>query len=79
MFLKDSAMENAIFFWNKGEVEGVLCKNILLANLLGSQHLLEILQTSLTFKNSEKVVKSGCFEKLLRWRAPIFFRNDGGI
>ena len=66
MFLKDSAMENAIFFWNKGEVEGVLCKNILLANLLGSQHLLEILQTSLTFKNSEKVVKSGCFEKLLR-------------
>ena len=74
MFLKDSAMENAIFFWNKGEVEGVLCKNILLANLLGSQHLLEILQTSLTFENSEKVViKSGCFEKLLRWRAPFFF------
>ena len=79
MFLKDSAMENAIFFWNKGEVEGVLCKNILLANLLGSQHLLEILQTSLTFKNSEKVVKSGCFVKLLRWRAPIFFGNEGGI
>ena len=35
----------------------VLCKNIFLANLLGSQHLLEILQTSLTFKNSENVVK----------------------
>ena len=50
-----------------------------LANLLGSQHLLEILQTSFTFKNSEKVVKSGCFEKRLRWRAPIFPRNDGGI
>ena len=32
-----------------------MCKNILLANLLESQHLLEILQTSLTFKNSEKV------------------------
>ena len=57
----------------------VLCKNIFLANLLGSQHLLEILQISLTFKNSEKVVKSGCFEKHLRWRAPIFPRNDGGI
>ena len=56
-----------------------MCKNILLADLLGSQHLIEILQTSLTFKNSEKVVKSGCFENLLRWRAPIFFRNDGGI
>ena len=57
----------------------VLCKNILLDDLLGSQHLLEILQTSLTFKNSEKVVKSGCFKKSLRWRAPIFFRNEGGI
>ena len=29
-----------------------MCKNILLADLLGMQHLLEILQT---FKNSEKV------------------------
>ena len=57
----------------------VLCKNILLANLLGSQHLLEILQISLTFKSSEKLVKSGYFEKILRWRAPIFFRQEGGI
>ena len=56
-----------------------MCKNILLADLLGSQHLLEVLQTSLTFKNSEKVVKSGCFKKRLRWRVPIFFRNEGGI
>ena len=55
-----------------------MCKNILLADLLGSQHLLEILQTSLTFKNSEKVVKSGYLKKSLRWRAPIFFRNEGG-
>ena len=60
-------------------MQGVLCKNILLADSLGSQHLLVILQTSLTFKNSEKVVKSGCFEKRLRWRTPIFFRNEGGI
>ena len=57
----------------------MLCKNILMANLLGSQHLLEILQTSLTFKNSGKVVKSGCYDKPLPWRTPIFFRNDGGI
>ena len=56
MFLKASAMKST----------GFLCKNILLADLLGSQHLLETLQTSLTFKNSEKVVKSGCFEKRLR-------------
>ena len=56
-----------------------MCKNILLADLSGSQHLLEILQTSLTFKNSEKVVKSGYLKKRLRWRAPILFRNEGGI
>ena len=55
-----------------------MCKNILLADLLGSQHLLEILQTSLTFKNTEKVVKTGCFEKLLRWRASIFFEMKEG-
>ena len=79
MFLKDSVMESASFFLNKGGVKGVLCKIVFLADLLESQHLLEILQTSLFFKSSEKVVKSGCFEKLLRWRAPIFFRNEGGI
>ena len=79
MFLKDSAMESANYFWNKGGMKGVLCKNVFLADLLESQHLLEILQTSLTFKSSEKVVKSGFFEKLLRWSAPIFFRNEGGI
>ena len=54
-----------------------MCKNILLADLLGSQHLLQILQTSLAIKNSEKVVKIECFEKRLRWRAPIFFEIKG--
>ena len=54
-------------------------KNILLADLLGSQHLGEVLQTSLTFENSENVVKSGSFEICLRWRAPFFFRKKGGI
>ena len=44
-------------------------------DLLGNQQLLEILQDSLTFKNCEKVVKSGCFEKRLQWRALIFSRN----
>ena len=44
-----------------------------------SQYLLKILKTLLTFKNSEKVVKIGCFEKRLRWRVPIFYRNKGGI
>ena len=65
-----------MFIWNKGEEQDVLCENILSADLLGSQHLLEILQTSLTFKIREKLVKSGCFEKLLQWRAQSFFRDD---
>ena len=55
-----------------------MCKNILLTDLLSGHHLLEILQTSLTSKNSEKVVKSGCFEKRLRWRGPNFFEMMEG-
>ena len=42
------------FFGKKRGVQGVLCKNSLLGDLLESQNLLEILQTSLTFKSSEK-------------------------
>ena len=49
------------------------------ADLLRSQHLSEILQTSLIFKTSEKVVKSGCLGKCLRWRAPTFVRNERGL
>ena len=63
----------------KEGVQGVLWKNILLADLLGSHHLSEMLQTSLTFKNSKKEVKNGCFEKHLQWRLTIFFRKKGGI
>ena len=63
----------------KEGVQGVLWKKILLADLLGSQHLSEMLQTSLTFKNSKKEVKNGCFEKHLQWTLTIFFRKKGGI
>ena len=70
--------EHKLFCRNKEAVSDVLYKNNFVSDLLGSQHLFEILQTSLTFKNSENV-KSGCFKKLLRWRAPIFFRNEGRI
>ena len=28
-------------------------------------------------KTSKNGVKSGCFQKHLRWRAQIFFRNEG--
>ena len=51
----------------------VFCENNYLADLLGSQYLLKILRTSLTVKNSENVVKTGCFEKRLRRRSPNFF------
>ena len=54
-------------------MKDVLCKNILAADLSGSQYLFKILQTSLTVKNSENVVKSEYLEKRLRWRAPNFF------
>ena len=55
-----------------------MCKNILLTDWLGSQHLIEIVQTSFTFKNREKVVKSGCFEKPLRWVDQFSFEMKEG-
>ena len=67
-----------IFCWNEREVSDVLCKNILVAELLGTQYLFEILQPSLTVKNSENVVKSGWFEICSRWRAAIFFKMKDG-
>ena len=51
----------------------------MLADLLRSQHLLEMLQISLTWKNNEKAVKRGFSVKRLRWRAPIFAQSKGGI
>ena len=41
----------------------VSCVKLFFADLLRIQYLFEILQTSLTVKNSENVVKSGCFGK----------------
>ena len=43
-----------MFGWNEGAVSGVFGKDIFQAYLLESQHLFEILQTSLTVKISEK-------------------------
>ena len=57
----------------------VLCKNIFVADIWGSQYLFEILQTSYTVNDSENVVKRGCFEKILRWRAPSLFRSEREI
>ena len=59
------------FCWNEGAVSDVFCKIVFVADLLGSQYLIEILQTSLNAKNSENVVKSGCLEKLLGWSVKL--------
>ena len=67
--------EHKFFCWNEGAMSGVFYKNIFIADLLGSLHLFEIIQTSLTVKNSENVMESWCFEKLLQWRAPNIFQN----
>ena len=75
MFLQASVRESPIFFRNEGGVQGVLCKNSSLADLLGSLYLFEILQTSFNLKNSKNVVKSERFEKRLQW---TFFWNEGG-
>ena len=71
--------EHTFFVGMKEKSQIFLCEIIFVTDLSGSQHLFQILQTSLTFKKSENVVKSGCFEKLLGWRTPIFFRNEGRI
>ena len=65
-----------ILSWNEGAVSGVLCENIFVAESLGTQLLFEILQPSLTVKNCENAVASGCFEKILQWGVPTLFRNE---
>ena len=56
-----------------------MCNNILLTDLLGNQHLFEILQTSPTFKNSENMKKMIVSKKICDGDHSIFFRNKGGI
>ena len=55
-----------------------MCKNIFLADLLGSQRLCEILQTSLTVKKSENGVKSKCFEKFSDGERQFFVKMKMG-
>ena len=44
----------------------------------GERKFYEFFKILLNFKNTEKVVKIGYFEKRLRWRAPIFFEIKEG-
>ena len=54
MFLKDSAMESRKFLFKIKEeckmLKIIFVKNNFVSDLLGRQHLLQILQTSLTIK-----------------------------
>ena len=70
--------ERTFFVGMKEKSQIFLCKIIFVADLSGSQHLFQVLQTSLIFKNSENVVKSGCFEKLLRWKRQFFSEMKEG-
>ena len=49
MFQKLVRWRAKTFRWNEGAVLGILCENIFVTDLLGSQHLFEVLQTSLIF------------------------------
>ena len=60
-------------------MQGDLCRNIFMKDLVGSQYLFEIYHTSFTIKNSENFAKRGCFENHLLWRTQISFRNERGI
>ena len=45
-------------------------KNTFLAGLLRNQYLFESLKI---IKNSENLIKSGCFGRTLQWRAAVIF------
>ena len=68
-------MKGGIFFEMKERCKVSCVKKYFLAELLGSQYLLEILQTSPTVKNSENVVT---LRNTFVIRAPIFYENEGG-
>ena len=53
-----------------------LCKNSFFDNIFRSQYLFEIYHTSLNIKNSENVIKRGCFWKVLRWRAFFLMKEE---
>ena len=63
-----------------------MCKNIFVADLLRSQFLFELLQTSLTAKNSENGMVGGggeggvdAWKNVSDGQRQFFFRNEGRI
>ena len=53
-------------------------KNSFLADLLGSQHLFEILQTSFNVKNSENVVKVDVLKNVCNRECQLLFERKKG-
>ena len=78
MFLETSAMESTLVYEKCKRSARLLVIKQFFRNLLGTQYFFEILHASLIVKNSEYMVKSECFEKTLRWKAPIFFKMKEG-
>ena len=78
MFLETSAMESTLVYEKCKRSARLLVIKQFFSNLLGTQYFFEILHASLIVKNSEYMVKSECFEKTLRWKAPIFFKMKEG-
>ena len=73
MFLKASAIENAICFLKRSKSARCLVQKHLFSWFIKRMYLFEIFQTSLTVKVKGDTVKTGCFEKRLLWRVPFFF------
>ena len=69
MFLIDYATESTRCV---GRVQGVLCKNVSLADLL-RQYLVQILETSLTVKSKGKYSKNWMFQKMFAMEGAKFF------
>ena len=62
------------------KIKGVKClvQKYILADLLVSQEIFEILQTSLTVENIENVVKMDISEKMFAMESAIFFKMKDG-
>ena len=74
IFLETLVMECTNYFLKKKEGCKEPCVKSVLADLFRIQYLFEKIQTSLTVINSDKVVKSGCFEKCFVIECANFFK-----
>ena len=74
IFLETFVMKRTNYFLKKKEGCKEPCVKSVLADLFRIQYLFEKIQTSLTVINSDKVVKSGYFEKCFAMESTNFFK-----